>query len=169
MKIVTNFDNNILPNKYSKYADEADKYNGQPIVSFPFSIENIPSDCKYYCFTLIDHDAIPVCGFSWIHWAVANVDTSFNEILENFSQNDIYNKVQGTNSFDSLIANVKDPKIIHRYIGPTPPDKNHNYTLTIYALSDRVDVNEGFYLNELFKKMEGLIVSQASIDVIGIK
>jgi len=36
-----------------------------------------------------DYDAIPVCGFSWIHWTIANIDPKRNELPENASRTDI--------------------------------------------------------------------------------
>lgn len=145
MKIKIDFENNVLPNKYSKYADGKEMYNGNPIISFPFKIIDIPTNAKYLCFTLIDHDAIPVCGFSWIHWTVADVDVSLSKIPENYSQDDKYQKTQGKNSFSSALVNESDTKIIHHYVGPTPPDKDHKYTLTVYALDNPVNLQEGFH------------------------
>lgn len=167
MKIKVDFNKNELPKKYSKYANKKEMLNGNPIVSFPFKIVDIPTEAKYLSFTLIDYDAIPVCGFSWIHWTVANIDASFSNIPENYSQDDKYKKTQGTNSFASVLVNESNPKIIHRYVGPTPPDKDHNYTLTVYALNDVIDIDEGFYLNDLYSKMEEKIIEQASINIIG--
>lgn len=167
MNIITHFADGILPDQYGKHAGEQDKYKGRPIRSFPFTIKNAPADCRYFCFTLIDHDAVPVCGFSWIHWLVANVPASFTDIPDNFSQEHIGEKVQGMNSCRSLIVNETDPKLTSHYTGPTPPDKDHLYTLTVYALKEKVDVREGFYLNELYTKMEGLVIEKTSIKLLG--
>jgi len=166
MKIVTNFENGYMPDKYSKYTDETGKYKNQPMVSFPFSITEIPENVKYFAFSLIDHDAIPVCGFSWIHWLVANVPASMTEIPENYSRNDELVKIQGTNSFASSLAGGEtDKKIINRYIGPEPPDKDHDYTLTVYAVSDKLNLEEGFTYNQLHKEIQRKLISQASIDI----
>jgi len=169
MKIKVNFNNNELPDKYGKYAGAENMYKDQPILSFPFTIVDAPADTQYFCFTLIDHDAIPVCGFSWIHWTVANVAVSCTDIPENYSQVDLGDKIQGTNSFASALMQETDPIITQRYVGPTPPDGDHNYTLTVYALSAAVNLREGFYLNELYRSMKGKVLEQTSIEVIGKK
>lgn len=169
MEIKIDFNQNELPKKYSKYAEEKEKYNENPIVSFPFEIINVPQNTKYFCITLIDHDAIPVCGFSWIHWTVANIDASLTAIPENYSQNDKFMKIQGKNSFASALAKETDTKVIHRYVGPTPPDSDHQYTLTVYALSEPVNLKEGFYLNELYKEMQTRKIAVTSLNIIGKK
>ncbi len=169
MKILLDFDSNNLPQKYSKYAGENEKYMDNPIVSFPFRITEVSPSVKYFAITLIDYDSIPVCGFAWIHWTVANIPVSLTEIPENFSQNETYKKIQGTNSFASALVNETDPKIIHRYVGPTPPDKDHCYKLTLYALSEKLDLTEGFYMNELYHQMQDKIIAKTSINIIGNK
>jgi Raf kinase inhibitor-like YbhB/YbcL family protein len=164
MNIVTKFENGYIPDRYSKYTDDSGKYKNQPIISFPFSITEIPEGVKYFAFTLIDHDSVPLCGFSWIHWLVANVPVSMTEIPENYSRNDKLVKIQGTNSF---VGGETDKKIINRYIGPTPPDKDHDYTFTVYAVNDKLNLEEGFTYNQLYKEVKIKMVSQASIDIKG--
>lgn len=167
MKIKLGFEEDELPSRYTKYAEVEEKYKDVPIISFPFSIEDVPAGTKYFCITLIDHDAIPVCGFSWIHWSVANIPVEQTSIPENYSQDGNYPKVQGINSFASLIANEDDLKIIYRYAGPTPPDRDHKYKLTIFAITEMLELKEGFYLNEMFEKMETVMIEKSSINVIG--
>ncbi|GHU45133.1 hypothetical protein FACS1894111_13280 [Clostridia bacterium] len=61
-----------------------------------------------------------------------------------------------------------DPQIICRYIGPTPPKRDHKYTLALYALDcDTLNLREGFYLNELHDAMEGHILSEVSEKLLG--
>ncbi|GMA69938.1 hypothetical protein GCM10025879_11840 [Leuconostoc litchii] len=45
-----------------------------------------------------------------------------------------------------------DSNINQSYIGPMPPDKTHNYTLTVFALDTKLDLQNGFFLNELRSK-----------------
>ena len=44
-----------------------------------------------------------------------------------------------------------------------PPNNEHTYELTVYALSDELDLKNGFYANELFHAMDGEILGQATI------
>lgn len=168
MKIKTNFTSNIIPSTYGKGASAENLYKEQPVNSFPFSIEKIPKNARYIAFTLIDHDAVPVCGFSWIHWLVAEIPVIGDtlSISENFSK-DSSAKIQGTNSFASFFVGEDDPQITQAYVGPTPPDKDHDYTLTVYALSDKLNLKQGFYLNELYKAMDGKLIQKIKFNLVG--
>ncbi len=42
------------------------------MVSFPFYISDIAPQAQYVHWEFVDDDAIPVSGFQWIHWSVAN-------------------------------------------------------------------------------------------------
>ena len=46
-----------------------------------------------------------------------------------------------------------------------PPDKTHNYTLTVYALDEKLDLSEGYYLNEFLDKIKDHIISLATIAI----
>ena len=63
MKINTNFNNNIIPYDYAAGAQPTQLIHNNPIKSFPFTVEDLPFGTKYLAWTLIDYDAIPVCGF----------------------------------------------------------------------------------------------------------
>lgn len=156
-----------LQDKYAKYADEKDKYKNQPVVSFPIDLEEIPLETKSLALTLIDYDAVPVCGFPWIHWVVAELPV-INRIPADFSRTD-YLSIHGKNSYASFFVDEDDQKIIENYVGPTPPDKDHQYTLTVYALDDKVNLNNGFYLNDLLKAMEGHILEIAETKILARK
>ena len=74
MKISCPFDDQILPDLYTKASDV--KVAEKPVVSFPFIIEEAPENTKTFAWTFVDYDSIPVCGFTFIHWVVANVPAS---------------------------------------------------------------------------------------------
>ncbi|ATH93242.1 YbhB/YbcL family Raf kinase inhibitor-like protein [Bacillus glycinifermentans] len=156
-----------LPDKYSKYADEEFKREGNPVVSFPIAFEHIPAGAKTLALTLIDHDAVPVCGFSWIHWTAANIPAHIGELPENASDERQDLMVQGQNSFASPLAGLKNPKIIHQYCGPMPPDQDHIYTLTVYALDDALDLQAGFYLNDFYQSIKGHVLTQSVLEIKG--
>lgn len=154
--------NGLLPDKYGKYADPADYYNGNPCVSFPFDIKNAPEETKSFAVVFIDFDSTPVCGFTWIHWLACNIPAGQTHIPENFSQTAPAEIIQGHNSCISrFLGNETDPKTVSRYIGPQPPDQNHDYSLYVYALDTFLDLQEGYYLNELRKAMEGHVLDRA--------
>ena len=41
--------------------------NGMSTYSIPLTIEDAPENTKSFAIIMEDKDAIPVCGFSWIH------------------------------------------------------------------------------------------------------
>lgn len=110
-----------------------------------------------YALILEDKDAVPVCGFSWIHWLAANITKT--EIKENES---ILKKdfVQGVNSWYGVAANV-EKEYAMGYGGMTPPNAPHSYELHVFALDDKLNLQDGFYMNELYKAMEGHVLDEA--------
>ena len=114
----------------------------------------------------MDYDSIPVCGFTFIHWVVANVPASNALILEDFARVD-ENHVHGKNSLASPFFRGAYTSIDEGYTGPCPPDEDHLYTLTVYALDCELPVKDGFYLNDLRREMAGHILAKADIELVG--
>lgn len=170
MKIELNnaiLEGNYLLDKYSKYAKEEDKIEGIPYINFPFSVEDINEDNKYLSWILIDHDSNPVVNFSWIHWLVGNyeIENDFALVPEHLC-NTSKSYIKGNNSFSCQLANVKDEKIFLNYGGPTPPDKDHNYTLVVYAHNTKLDINDGFFYNNLLDCLKHSKYQESSIKII---
>lgn len=152
-----------IPDKYGKFAADEFKTDGYPTVSLPFYIDNMNPAVKYLHWEFVDDDAIPVCGYQWIHWTVANVpvdalmfdfnDSHALQIPEDFSTKLpalIPEAVQGRNSSWSRIAQQTNPQVTMRYNGPQPPDKDHDYKLCVYGTAQPIaGLDEGFYLNQL--------------------
>lgn len=46
----------------------------------------------------------------------------------------------------------------------TPPDADHVYTLRIFALDTELDIENGFDMNVMFRKMRGHILAQAELE-----
>lgn len=155
--------NGYIEPKFGKFADDAHKIQKVPIRSIPVSWSDLPKDTKSLTLVMQDYDAIPVCGFSWIHWIVANIDPSKNELSENASRQNL-DIIQGKNSLASKQICGEMPKILTNfYEGPQPPDKDHEYELTLFALNTKLDLSPGFMLNELIKAMRGHILDSTSI------
>lgn len=159
MEIKVDLPNNLLPDKYGKYANPQAIKNGKPVISFPIKLSDIPADAKTIALTFTDPDSIPVCGFEWIHWTAANIPVG-QEIIEDFSQTATSPVVQGKNSSASpLLDGPKD--VATGYNGPYPPDQTHDYVLKVFALDDNLDLENGFWMNELLHKMDGHILTSA--------
>lgn len=161
--------NGVIQDKYgkrgetfkNKYGEIKQEFNDgyMPTKSIPMKIENAPENTVSYCIFIEDKDAIPVCGFSWIHWAVANLTT--NEIKENESISAV-NFIQGVNSWYGAVYGF-DKKHAIGYGGMTPPDKKHKYHINVYALDTELELKNGFFVNELFQAMDSHIIELSTI------
>lgn len=147
--------NNYIQEKYGKYGTQ--NLNGMPSLSLPLKWKNVPKDTKSYALVIEDFDAIPVTGFSWIHW-IAIIPGNITSLKENAS---LENKdiIQGVNSWISSMGGLNKANASH-FGGPAPPDKTHTYTITLYALDKNIKLESGFYLNELYKEIEGHIIEK---------
>lgn len=86
-------------------------------------------------------------------------------IPENASHSGEFSFVQGSNSCLSRAEETSE-EVIRGYIGPCPPDKDHRYTLTVYALDCELDLQPGFYFNELHWALQGHILDSDELDVV---
>jgi Raf kinase inhibitor-like YbhB/YbcL family protein len=157
--------NGYLNDKYDKHAPSELQRNGVPFVSFPIEFSDLPQGTGSLALTLIDYDAVPVCGFPWIHWLAANITPTIGTLPENASDNHFDPFIQGSNSWNSLIAAITDTKITQQYGGPTPPDKDHDYTLVVYALDQKLALKDGYYLNEFYKLAKHHVLAQTDITI----
>lgn len=155
--------NNYLDLKYGGH-DSENRIEGIPSCSFPFEIQDVPEGTKTFAWVLYDIDAYEVThGFPWIHWVACNYDNS--NVIENISR--LSEKlVQGVNSWHSPLGGNLDKAHSSFYGGPTPPNKDHNYTLLVYALDVSLELEQGFYLNNMLKAMEGHILAHANLNVM---
>lgn len=164
MNIQHHFENNTLPDLYSKHTDKP--VDGFSVTSFPFEITTLPENTVSLAWSFTDKDAIPVCGFEYIHWVVANVSPEYRQISEDFASQD-KGHLKGSNSLTSKFMAKDFGDLSKTYNGPCPPDKDHLYTLTVFALDKELDLKEGFFLNELHHAMKGHILAQTSHDFVG--
>lgn len=153
MKIDVSLENGLLPDRYAKFSVK--RIGGVPSMSFPIRIEGIPAGAKTLALTFVDFDSLPVCGFVWTHWIAANIPANISEIPENASQDEAFGMVQGKNHFSGAVS--------CRYGGPTPPDKTHNYTLTMFALDCELELDEGYGLDEFLEKSRNHVLEKAEL------
>lgn len=109
MKLTSNdFENNTeIPTKFTCDGEDAVPH---------LTWEGEPEGTKSFALTVIDPDA-PMGTF--IHWLVANIPASVHEI-------------KGSSPMGSLQVENDFEKI--DWGGPCPPDKEHRYYFTLYAL-----------------------------------
>ena len=152
--------NGVIEDKYGKHGSQFNE-NGMPTYSLPFKIENAPANTESYAIVLEDKDAFPVSGgFSWIHWTAANIKSS--EVAENISAT-TKDFVQGLNSWTSMQGGSQSAELSSFYGGMAPPNAPHIYELHVFALDKTLDLDNGFYMNDLYRKMDGHILEQFTL------
>ena len=158
MKIISSAMNGgQIPEKYGKYGDVKNDCD-IPVLSVPFTVDDAPEGTVSYALVLDDVDAVPVCGFVWIHWIAADIMDP--EVHEGASMNAGF--PQGVNS---LVGSLGKDKAVG-YGGMAPPDAPHTYTLRVYALDCKLGLKDGFFYNELVHAMKGHILDEACVEGI---
>ena len=164
MKIAVPTMNGYLFDCYGNFAPQKNqRIEGKPSRSFPIFVTDAPKEAKTLAVFFRDYDSVPVCGFTWIHRLAANLP--IKDVPADVSQHpgQLY-FVQGKNSnISKFLPEGTGPTV--GYTGLMPPDKTHNYTLTVYALDEKLDLSEGYYLNEFLDKIKDHIISLATIAI----
>ncbi len=128
------------------------KEGGVPVLSIPLEISGAPAGTACYAVYMDDPDAKPLCGFNWVHWMVVNIEES--EIPKDFSRT-AKGIIQGKNDSGTT-----------GYAGPTPPDKDHTYAITVYALDEKLELTDGFSKTEFADAIEGHVLASALVEGI---
>lgn len=162
MKIVSNSINEKghFEDKFGKHGEDFAN-GGMPSRSIDFEILNAPEGAKTFAFVLDDHDAMPVCGFTWVHWAGANLKKT--KVEENESVRAEF--LQGINSWGAGILgeNALSREEAAVYGGMAPPNCTHTYELRVYALDCELDLEENFFVNDLYSAMRNHVVEEARL------
>lgn len=162
MKVTsTGIANGYWEDRFGKFGTELSA-EGTPLRSIPFKIEDAPEGTVSFAVVLDDVDAIPVCGFTWIHWALC--DLTVTELPEDASRHDP-SLIQGCTSFHS-VASDESIEEASRYGGMAPPDKEHQYDLSVYALDCKLNLKPSFYLNELIHGLRGHVLSHTRLSAM---
>ena len=143
-----------------KYGNRGMKdYKGMPILSPPIEFVDPPKGTVCFAIVCEDKDAAEVSGFSWIHWLAANIT---HDLKEGASGNtpDI---VEGVNSCVSIQGGRRPISEVSRYGGMAPPNAPHEYEIHAYALDSFLDLKKGFFINQLYRKMENHILASCTI------
>ncbi|WP_330394133.1 YbhB/YbcL family Raf kinase inhibitor-like protein [Lachnoclostridium sp. An181] len=152
--------NGVIEEKYGANGTQFNE-NGMPSYSLPLKIEGAPDETVSFAIVLEDKDAYPVTmGFSWVHWLAANITR--NELKENESVT-ATDFVQGCNSWASVQGNSQSRELSSFYGGMAPPDKAHTYEVHVYALDTKLDLENGFFMNELYHAMEGHVLESFTL------
>ena len=162
MKVTsTGIRNGYWDDRFGKFSSDR-AADGKPVRSVPFSITDVPENTVSFAVVLDDPDAIPVCGFTWIHWTICNLTDT--EVPEDISRNNP-DFIQGCTSEHS-VASHETREEASCYGGMAPPDQDHEYDLTVYALDCKLDLQPGFYLNEMIHAMRGHVLDHARVSAM---
>ncbi len=138
-----------------------------PQLSLPLHWEGAPNETVSYAIVFQDYDNIPDEGVCWIHWLICDIPSSINELEQNASRAN-NTLVQGTNSWICPMGNYGLPQDMLEHYGGPAPERTHEYEVSIYALDIYLGLKQGFFYNELRKKMEGHILAEAVLKGIYI-
>ncbi|HAT55100.1 MAG TPA: YbhB/YbcL family Raf kinase inhibitor-like protein [Lactobacillus sp.] len=167
MKIEIPTRNGFISDRYSRHAQPDETYAGRPIISFPLAFSEIPNGAKTLAWTVLDDDAIPVSGFTFIHWIGANLPVDQPKLAEDASRHADGLFVQGNNSNAGGLIHETDPLVTQHYVGPTPPNGDHVYTVTGYALDAQLPLADGYWLNEFYRAITDHVLATTKATFIG--
>ena len=126
-------DGGNIPSRYTCDGDD---------ISPPLQISDVPEKAEMLALVMDDPDA-PMGTFD--HWLVWNIPKDTTEIKEGVEPEGI----QGRTDFGKI-----------GYGGPCPPSGTHTYRFKLYALSKRLDLEEGARKSQLEEAMKGYIIEE---------
>ncbi|WP_435125710.1 YbhB/YbcL family Raf kinase inhibitor-like protein [Halobaculum sp. D14] len=133
-------DGESIPDRYGRGADD---------VNPPLTVSGVPDDAASLALLVDDPDAQEPAGKIWVHWVVWNVPPDA-DIPEDWSPGG--GATEGVNDFDE-----------RGYGGPAPPDREHTYRFTLFALDTTLDLPRSAGKPELTDAIEGHVVEQARL------
>ncbi|AGI47983.1 conserved hypothetical protein TIGR00481 [Thermoplasmatales archaeon BRNA1] len=143
-----------------KYGCKGTEFNAanMPSLSFPLKIEGAPAGTASFAIIFDDPDSVPVCGFKWVHWLVAGLQKNG---LEEDASRKASGIVQGVTSWYGHGSDDRD--LVSCYGGPYPPDRPHEYVLTVLALDFVPVLRNGFDYDTLMKVAKTHILAKATL------
>lgn len=157
------FNNHRIDTRYGNLGPEENIKFGIPQTSFPLTWKGAPEGTVSYAIVFIDYDDVPDEGVPFIHWLACNIPGNQNSLPENSSRL-TPDYLQGYNSWCMPFPGYKEiPKDYCRHFGGPAPGYQHEYEVWIYALDTVLDLEEGFWYNQLRRKMKGHILASASL------
>lgn len=158
MKVQCNaIENGVIPDRFGSKGN--DTINGMPGLSLPVEISDAPEGTRSFAIVFDDYDAVPVCGFDWIHWLVCDLKRPYLREGESRNSDDF---TEGCNSWHGIADSCTVDQATG-YGGPAPPDKPHRYTLKVYALDTELGLEKGFMMNDLYFAMRGHVLAHDTV------
>jgi Raf kinase inhibitor-like YbhB/YbcL family protein len=118
-------------------------------VSPPLAWSGAPAATKAIALTVLDPDAR-----DFVHWLAANLPTglSGDGSIPEAATGSPAAGVEGRNSGGKP-----------SWYGPCPPSGEHRYVFTIYALSERPELEAGFTRDQLTQAIEGKVLASGTL------
>ena len=146
-------DGDIIPDDYVEEAN----------ISPPLSWSNPPENTKSFAITVTDPDLPAEFNFprSFAHWMICNLPSETRSLPKGASPNgDLPESAREMRS-DFVTFNISGYD--RGYGGPWPPDREHRYIFTIYALmTDKLDVDLDGDLEEFSRAVLPVTIASAS-------
>lgn len=149
------FSRGAIQPQYGKLSD--DVVQGVPQRSFPLRWEGAPEGTNSFALVFIDYDNVIGEGIIWVHWLAANIPASAGGLAEDAGRSG--SLLQGRNTWAFQLGDSNP--VCRMYGGPAPEDRPHEYELQLYALSEMLDLQEGYYYNEFLRAIRGKVLDTA--------
>lgn len=156
--------NGVLQDKYGNLNQDKAAYNEYdiPQISFPIEWDEVPEGTKSFALQLMDYDNTDGEGMIWIHWLASEIDGNIRSLPENAANDP--SLVQGVTSWDLPYGPYSEiPAEACAHYGGPSPDCTHQYVLTLYALSEPLNLKQGFYYKEMYRKLQGRVLDQVTL------
>lgn len=119
-------------------------------ISPELNFSNIPEGTLSLALTMEDPDvpkSVRADGM-WNHWVVWNIPPTINTIKEG----QIAPGIIGMNTGSKM-----------SYAGPCPPDREHRYIFTLYALDTMITLTQGSTKDSLLREITPHIINKATL------
>lgn len=114
----------------------------------PLSISGVPEGARSLAIVMDDPDAVAAVGKQWVHWTAWNIGPGTAEIAADLPGG----AVEGKTDFGEV-----------GYGGPAPPDREHVYVFSLYALDAELGLEPGATRDRLESSMRGHVVARAEL------
>lgn len=116
----------------------------------PLDIADVPKEAKALVLIMDDPDvpAFVRADQMYDHWVVFNIPPETRHIKEHTVPPGVHGKS----------TNGKN-----QYVGPCPPDREHRYFFKLYALSQKLPLQEGASKKEVEEAMKGCILEETHL------
>ena len=119
-------------------------------LSIPIKFVDLPSGTAALAIIMDDPDAVPVAGYTWVHWVLTDISPDITE-LEAKSRGDLKLGLTGRNDSGSKA-----------YQGMCPPNGKHTYFIAGYALKEMIGKKLSSTTRKRFEKKYGKIILERS-------